>query len=58
MRQEQTLTGDLGLLSLEDLRWHPASCDSLGGGVYISLKDRDDITPIQTKLMDFIEKRI
>lgn len=30
----------------------------IGGGIYISLKDRNDITSIQTRLMDFIEKRI
>jgi hypothetical protein len=30
----------------------------IGGGIYISLRDRNDITSIQTRLMDFIEKRI
>ena len=30
----------------------------IGGGIYISLKDRNDIASIQTKLMDFIDKRI
>ncbi|MCB1859418.1 MAG: nucleotide-binding protein [Gammaproteobacteria bacterium] len=30
----------------------------IGGGIYISLKDRNDITSIQTRLMDFIDKRI
>ena len=30
----------------------------IGGGIYLPLKDRNDITPIQTKLLDFIEKRI
>jgi predicted nucleotide-binding protein len=30
----------------------------IGGGIYLSLQNRDDITPIQTKLLDFIEKRI
>ena len=28
------------------------------GGIYLSLQDRNDITPIQTKLLDFVEKRI
>jgi len=30
----------------------------IGGGIYLSLKDRDDIKPIQMRLLDFIEKRI
>lgn len=30
----------------------------IGGGIYLSLKNRDDITPIQMKLIDFVEKRI
>ena len=30
----------------------------IGGGIYLSLRDRDDISPIQIKLLDFIEKRI
>jgi Predicted nucleotide-binding protein containing TIR-like domain len=30
----------------------------IGGGIYLGLRDRNDITPIQTKLLDFIEKRI
>jgi predicted nucleotide-binding protein len=30
----------------------------IGGGIYISLKNRNDITSIQTRLMDFIDKRI
>jgi hypothetical protein len=30
----------------------------VGGGIYLSLKDRSDITPIQTKLLDFVKKRI
>jgi predicted nucleotide-binding protein len=30
----------------------------IGGGIYLSLKDRNDITPIQMKLLDFFEKRI
>jgi hypothetical protein len=30
----------------------------IGGGIYLSLKDRNDITPIQMKLLDFVEKRI
>jgi hypothetical protein len=30
----------------------------IGGGIYIPLKDRNDITSIQTRLMDFIDKRI
>jgi hypothetical protein len=30
----------------------------IGGGIYLSVKDRTDIKPIQMKLMDFIERRI
>jgi hypothetical protein len=30
----------------------------IGGGIYLSLKDRNDITPIQMKLLDFVTKRI
>ena len=30
----------------------------IGGGIYILLRDRNDIAPIQMKLLDFIEKRI
>ncbi len=30
----------------------------IGGGIYLQLRDRNDITPIQMKLLDFIEKRI
>ncbi len=30
----------------------------IGGGIYLSLKDRNDVAPIQMKLLDFIEKRI
>jgi hypothetical protein len=30
----------------------------IGGGIYLSLQNRDDITPIHSKLLDFIEKRI
>ncbi len=30
----------------------------IGGGIYLSLRNRDDITPIQLRLLDFIEKRI
>jgi Predicted nucleotide-binding protein containing TIR-like domain len=30
----------------------------IGGGIYLSLRDRNDIAPIQMKLLDFIEKRI
>jgi hypothetical protein len=30
----------------------------IGGGIYLSLKDRNDITPIQMKLLDFVQKRI
>jgi predicted nucleotide-binding protein len=30
----------------------------IGGGIYVPLRDRNDITPIHTKLLDFIEKRI
>jgi predicted nucleotide-binding protein len=30
----------------------------IGGGIYLPLRDRNDITPIQMKLIDFIDKRI
>jgi hypothetical protein len=30
----------------------------IGGGIYLFLKDRNDIAPIQMKLLDFVEKRI
>jgi predicted nucleotide-binding protein len=30
----------------------------IGGSIYLSLKDRNDITPIQMRLLGFIEKRI
>jgi len=30
----------------------------VGGGIYLPLKDRNDITSIQTKLLDFVTKRI
>jgi hypothetical protein len=30
----------------------------IGGDIYLSLKDRNDITPIQMKLLDFVEKQI
>jgi predicted nucleotide-binding protein len=30
----------------------------IGGGIYVSLQNRNDISPIQLKLLDFIEKRI
>jgi CRP/FNR family cyclic AMP-dependent transcriptional regulator len=30
----------------------------IGGGIYLSLKDRKNISGIQMKLIDFIEKRI
>jgi hypothetical protein len=30
----------------------------IGGGIYLSLKDRNDIGPIQMKLLDFVDKRI
>jgi len=30
----------------------------IGGGIFLPLRDRNDITSIQTKLLDFIEKRI
>lgn len=30
----------------------------VGGGIYLSLKDRNDINPIHGKLFDFIDKRI
>ncbi|MGZ8731671.1 MAG: nucleotide-binding protein [Thermoanaerobaculia bacterium] len=43
------------LVILEEGTKMPAD---IGGGIYVSLRDRDDITPIQMKLMDFIDKRI
>jgi CAP12/Pycsar effector protein, TIR domain len=30
----------------------------IGGGIYLPLRDRNDITPIQLRLLDFINKRI
>jgi hypothetical protein len=30
----------------------------IGGGIYVPLQNRNDITPIQLKLLDFIDKRI
>jgi hypothetical protein len=30
----------------------------VGGGIYVSLEDRTNISPIHTKLLDFVEKRI
>jgi hypothetical protein len=30
----------------------------IGGGIYLQLRDRNDISPIHMKLLDFIEKRI
>jgi predicted nucleotide-binding protein len=30
----------------------------IGGGIYLSLKDRNDIAPIQMRLLDFVERRI
>ncbi len=30
----------------------------IGGGIYLSLKDRNDITPIQMKLLEFVKKRV
>jgi hypothetical protein len=30
----------------------------IGGGIYLSLKDRNDIAPIQLKLLEFVSKRI
>lgn len=30
----------------------------IGGGIYLPLRDRNDIKPIETKLLEFIEKRI
>jgi hypothetical protein len=30
----------------------------VGGSIYLSLKDRTDITPIHTKLRDFVEKKL
>jgi predicted nucleotide-binding protein len=30
----------------------------IGGGIYLSLRNRDDITQIHSKLTDFIDKRI
>src|SRR5262249_39987649 len=30
----------------------------IGGGIYVSLKDRNDIKPIQMKLLNFVEQQI
>jgi hypothetical protein len=30
----------------------------IGGGIYLQLRNRNDITPIHTRLLDFIEKRV
>ena len=30
----------------------------IGGGIYVPLRDRNDITPVQVKLIDFIDERI
>ena len=30
----------------------------IGGGIYLSLRDRDDISPIQARLLDFVDKRL
>jgi hypothetical protein len=30
----------------------------IGGGIYLPLKDRNDIAPIQIRLLDFVQKRI
>jgi predicted nucleotide-binding protein len=30
----------------------------IGGGIYLPLQDRNDIRPIQIRLLDFIERRI
>jgi predicted nucleotide-binding protein len=30
----------------------------IGGGIYLPLRDRDDIKSIETRLLDFVEKRI
>jgi hypothetical protein len=30
----------------------------IGGGIYLSLRDRNDIAPIQMRLVDFVERRI
>jgi hypothetical protein len=30
----------------------------IGGGIYLPLANRDDISPIHTKLLDFVDKRI
>jgi hypothetical protein len=30
----------------------------IGGGIYLPLADRDDITPIQLRILDFVEKRL
>ncbi|WP_256327785.1 TIR domain-containing protein [Nitrosospira sp. Nl5] len=30
----------------------------IGGGIYLSLRDRNDITSIHLRLLDFIQKRI
>lgn len=30
----------------------------IGGGIYLPLRDRNDISPIHTRLLDFVERRI
>jgi len=30
----------------------------IGGSIYLPLRDRNDITPIHTKLLDFVTKRL
>ena len=30
----------------------------IGGSIYLSLRDREDIAPNHTKLLDFVEKRL
>lgn len=43
------------LVILEDGAKMPAD---VGGGIYLPLSNRDDISPIQIKILDFIDKRI
>ncbi|MBL8293680.1 MAG: nucleotide-binding protein [Bryobacterales bacterium] len=41
------------------IREHGAKMPAdIGGGIYVSLSNRSYISPIQTKLMDFIDKRV
>ena len=35
----------------------PRCPPDIGGGIYLSLKDQNDIAPIQVRFLDIIEKR-